>query len=191
MSAIAARGKVRFTFFSYEAKAAMRTLNDLPDEDRLAEAPQWSPANGLVRGALWGLVACLILVALLAPLAWYAPLMVLQVLLRTAIGFGSAWILFGVIQRKTGLVGWPITGLAVAYALLVLFSHHVIFALHGVQSQTGVVAGSVWLNPSVMCMQDLTAFGAIAICAALRHSGSAGAETLVDMLMQSVWPGGR
>jgi hypothetical protein len=169
----------------------MRTLNDMPEEDNPQSVPAWTPALGLMHGAAWGLVTCLVLIAILTPLAWYVPLMVLQWLLRAAIGFGSAWILFGVIQRKAGFAGWAVTGLAVAYALLVLFSHHVIFAIHGIQWHTGVLTGLGLLAPPVMIAQDLTALGAVGVCAALRHTGSAGGGTLLDILMQSVWGSAR
>jgi hypothetical protein len=156
----------------------MRTLNDMPEEDNPQSVPAWTPALGLMHGAAWGLVTCLVLIAILTPLAWYVPLMVLQWLLRAAIGFGSAWILFGVIQRKAGFAGWAVTGLAVAYTLLVLFSHHVLTGL-------GLLA------PPVMIAQDLTALGAVGVCAALRHTGSAGGGTLLDILTQSVWGSAR
>lgn len=147
------------------------------------DAEPWSVGKGIFRGAIAGILTAIILAGLLAVLAWYLPLLAINVWLRTAIGFGVAWILLGRIQHSAGMVGRACTAIAITLALLTLLSNHVVFAIHGVPTRDGQdLIGMGWLNPLVVLMANWSAMIGVAGCAWLRHDGGADGQTLIDIL---------
>ena len=145
----------------------MRTLNDPPgDED--VRADDWTPAIGLRRGVVYGLIAAVVLALLLEPLAHHLPYMVLILWLRGPLAFGLAWILFQVVHRAAGMEDPRCSALVLGLTTLVLLSHHLVFAVEGVPyspedvdwwgipisiiaqivpNQGGVLIGWQWCHP--------------------------------------------
>ncbi len=129
-----------------------------------------------------GLVASVILAVLEAPLAWFLPSLAANWLLRSALAFFTAWILFEAVHRAAGMVGWPFSILVGILTVLVLVSHHVIFALHGMPTTHGVVAGWTWFRPGVLLLLNGPPLVALLGCIWLRHDGGADLSTLLDIL---------
>ena len=188
------------------------TLANTMDEPPANDGPnksEWSPRKGLVRAAVWGTMTTLLVAALLAPLALYAPGLLIDLLLRTAVAFVVAWVLLGVVQRAAGMVGVHCSLLAVGLTLIVLLSHHLIFAVHGVPhvrgivgrhavyyawvfrdvltDQSGLLLGWGWLHPYVLANVNFVPLLAIAACALLCHRGGAGPDVLLGILRSRVF----
>ena len=160
----------------------MKTLNDpVPGYE---EDDDWTPKGGL-RRAIWrGTIVAVILAGLLAPAAYYVPQLLLGGILRAALGFAVAWILFGVVQRAAGMVGGRCSALSIALAVGVLLSNHIVFAIHGVPTNQGgpLLGWWFWFDPRVLGLYNGIALIGVAGCACLRHSGGADAGTLVEIL---------
>ncbi len=155
------------------------TPNQIPENE------EWTAWRGMLRALLWGGLMTLILIAVLDLTAWFVPPLVLNWWLRMAMGFFVALTLFAVVHRAAGMAGGACTGLVVAFTLLVLISQHIVFALHGVRSMTGVqVDGWTWLDPSIILFVNTPALVGIGFCAALCHGGGAVARAVSDILMQ-------
>jgi hypothetical protein len=164
----------------------MKTLNDpIRMSDETEDRP-WSPRLGLIRAAVWGAVAAVVLGLLLTPLAVYAPTFLLHWLVRMVLGFGITWVMFGVVQQAAGMVGARCTALALGYAALVLVSQHVVFAICGVQTLDGMVAGWQWLAPATLGVCNFSAGIAAGGCAYLCHDGAADAGLLGWLLTRRV-----
>lgn len=139
--------------------------------------------RALLRGSIWVVV----LVALTLPAAIYLPLLVLNGWLRVAIAFGVAWILIGAVQTGAGTVGWWCDALTAFLTACVLFSHHVVFALHGVQLRDGSHVGLMWLAPYVLARLNFVPAVAIAVCLWISHDGRPDGSFIVDVLKQRAW----
>jgi hypothetical protein len=151
------------------------------DEDH-RERDNWTPGRGLLRGTIFGLFATLVIILLLAPVAVYFPYVLIMWPLRCAIAFVVAWILFSVVQRAAGMTGIPVTAAVLALVVLVLVSHHVIFAINGVPTRSGSATGMVWLHPLTLFLQNVAPLVAVGLCAAFRHRGDDGLEAILDIL---------
>jgi hypothetical protein len=152
----------------------------------------WSPAIGMRRAVLRACVVALIIGASLFPVDVYLPAVLLNFWIRLAVSFGTAWILFRVVQGAAGMVGWPCTALAVGLSLLVLLSNHVAFAVFGVPTRAGVVYGWTWLHPATLLGCNVSSLIGVTFCAVMCHSGAAIGGTIVDLLMQNpLWWGTR
>ena len=95
------------------------------------------PVKGLIRGAIWTLAAAIIVGVASVAVAWYAPHLALQFVLRTAMAFGVAIILFSVMHRASGMAGIACSTIVIILAVLTMLSHHVVFALHGIPTTRG------------------------------------------------------
>lgn len=169
----------------------MGALNEPTGWAPESQDADWAPARGLGRGAAYGFVAAVILAGALVPAAKWVPLLLLDAYLRVAVAFMITWILAATVQRGAGMVGWPCTGLAVGYAGLVLLSNHVVFAVCGVLTRGGFIAGWVWLAPGTLLGTNLLALVGVGFAAALCHRGSDIGSTVVDLLMQNPLTGRR
>lgn len=135
------------------------------------------------RTLFWGMLVALVLGGLLGLVAWYAPNMLLHWFLRAGVAFTVCWILFSVVHRAAKFIGAPCTALVVVLTLAIPFSHHVVFAIHGVptiRGPGGVNENELWLNPTMMLIVNMPALAAIAFCAYYRHDGSAGGGSIVE-----------
>lgn len=153
------------------------------DSNEVAAETEWTPARGLLRALAWGILVAVLLAILLSIVAWYAPTLLVNWLLRAFIALLVTWVLFSVIHGAAGMVGWPCTWMAIGLALLVMLSNHLVFAWNGVPTTKGTLAGPLWLDPTVMLIQNLSTLIGVVGCAALRHSGGADWQTLRDLLM--------
>jgi hypothetical protein len=155
-------------------------LDDSTESDQAKEEALLG--RSLLKSAAAGLVVTVILIAALAPLAWYLPLLALGWLLRAVIAFAVAWVLFSVVHRAAGMVGWPFSILVGVLTTLVMVSHHVAFALHGVPSRSGTVSGWEWLTPLALLVVNIPTLIGAGGCIWLRHDGGANWETIIDIL---------
>jgi hypothetical protein len=169
----------------------MSTLNEPTDWKPEPAEPDWTPASGLLRGAVYGLIVALGIAVLLVPVAKWAPTLLLNAYLRVALGFAVTGSLAAAVQRGAGMVGWPCTGLAVGLAVLVLVTNHVVFAICGVPTRSGLVVGWAWLDPGVLFGMNLLALVGVGSAGALCHRGSDIVDTVVDILMQNPLTGRR
>ncbi|MBN2561087.1 MAG: hypothetical protein JXQ75_09175 [Phycisphaerae bacterium] len=153
-------------------------------EADLGKAVEWSPVRALVGAAVWGLVLAVVFVGLTGPLAYYFPRVVLHMLLRTFLAFVVAWIMFATVQGAAGMVGTVCTTMALGLTALVLLSHHVVFAVHGVLGSAGqVVAGWVWLHPvNLAIISGLPLLIGGGLCAAYCHRNGAHFSVIPEVL---------
>jgi hypothetical protein len=116
------------------------------DLDAPPATDDWTPAKGMLRGASYGGIAALVIIILLAPLALWLPYFLIPGILRGAWAFGITWLLLKIVERASGMVG-PLNTLVVVHlTVLILLSHHLIFALHGVPALLGLP--SCWMFPA-------------------------------------------
>jgi hypothetical protein len=173
-----------------EGRRAMKTLNDPTGSDSSPEE-EWTPETGLRRAIQSGIVAAMVLSAVLAPIAYAVPMLLIPWYLRGVWAFGVAWILFGVVQRAAGMVGRQVRAIAIALTLVVLLSNHLIFALYGVPAgmprsswlfpavlvedfvpvYQGVMRGFAWFHPAVLALLNAAPLVGIGFATAFRHDG--------------------
>ncbi len=166
----------------------MRTLNDpVPFDDVESDDLDWTPAKGMARAAVRGGVAALIVSAVLAPLVIFVPFVAFYPCTRAAMAFIVAWILFGVVQRAAGMVGMPVSALAIALAVMVLLFQHVLVTLWGITGAEGASNVWRWLHPAILLSANIFPLAAVIGCAVLRHSGGADLQTLADITNIRVW----
>jgi hypothetical protein len=173
--------------FVSAAWKAKNMLNEpLPSDDGVEPLDDWTPWKGLRRAAVHGAIASVLAAALLGVIARYAPLVLLNVWIRLATGFFVTWTLFAVIHRAAGMVVYPCTAMAAAYALLVLFSQNAVLALHGVPGKDGVVAGWIWLDPGALIAVNCLGLIGVGIGIALCHEGGAVWRSVVEILTSRI-----
>ncbi|MCK4343201.1 MAG: hypothetical protein KAY37_15925 [Phycisphaerae bacterium] len=167
----------------------MHTLNDPVDYAVIDE--EWTPAIGLSRAAVQGLIAALILAALITSLTLFQPLFSISVWVRMILALIVAWILFRTVQNAAQMTGWRVTALVVGLTLLVMYSQHIVLAVHGapVGSAGECVRGWVWLHPLVFVVGNAPSLIALPFVAVLLHRGSCpgGLEVLADVLTMGIW----
>ncbi len=125
---------------------AWRRLRELEPPPGVDE---WTASSGARRAIAGGALAALVIAAVLAPVALRLPYLLLPGLLRGAWAFGITWVLMKSIERASGMVGALNAALGISLAALVLLSHHLIFAIHGVPSLGGEYT-SCFLFPAQM-----------------------------------------
>lgn len=151
-----------------------------------ATRDDWSPARGLVRGAVAGLMAAVMLAGLADWLAWRAPLLAANGWLRTAASLGSMFVMFYVVHRASGMTGPPCTAIVVVLVALIAGSQHVVFALHGVPSTQGLVLGWEWCAPEIMLLMNIWTIVGIAFGVLLWRDGVS-ASSVVDIFRLKLW----
>ena len=142
-------------------------------EDRGAvAAAAWTPQQGLRRALLWGSAAALGIGLVSGVVAWFASRITLHWLLRGAIAYGVGWLLFRVVHWAAGMAGGLCTGLVVVLAVLVMLSHHVVWTVHGIWTDTGVpAAGLTWLEPSTLLVLNIPTFVGLVLCVKMWSDG--------------------
>ncbi|MCK4342614.1 MAG: hypothetical protein KAY37_12930 [Phycisphaerae bacterium] len=105
----------------------------------------WTPAIGLRRGLIAGLITAGLMALLMVPLTCVAPLMVLVIWLRAPLAFALMWILFRVIVNAAGMIDRRIIALTLGLTILVLISNHVPLIRQGVPALEG--EGDWWAFP--------------------------------------------
>lgn len=161
------------------------SLNDPCPTDDAPDISTWTPAIGMKHAALRGVVTALLIAAALAfPATYVAPLVMGGA--RWFIALIVAWILFAVTQRASGMVGWPITSLAIGLTLLVLLSTNIVVAVNGLPTTKGVLQGWVLLGPGFLLWSNLTTPIGIIAAALFCHRGAT-LENILDILNQRHW----
>ncbi len=133
--------------------------------------------RGLLRGLIWGFGIALIVGIGLAFVARYAPYLLVNAVLRVAFAFIVTWLLFAVVQEAAGMTGYLINTIVICSSLMVMLSHHVIWAVWGVPSADGLIIGfSVWFSPGALFIPSLFWCIGMIGCTALCHSGVPGPD---------------
>ncbi len=169
----------------------MAPLNDPTGFEEEVE-DSWTPAAGLRRGLVHGLVAGVILALAFGFFGVWLMGMVIPWHVRSAIAFGVGWIVFVVVQRAAGMVGRDVTALAAGLTVLSLFLQHGVFAVFGivdpvdaagwflfpvqivrgmVGSEGGRLIGAGWFHPLVLVAVNGLPTTGVIFAAALRHRG--------------------
>ncbi len=156
-------------------------------EPAATDEPDWTPGLGWCRALVRGGAATVVMSLLLAPAAWFAAPVLLNFLLRAFLALVVTWVMFGVVHRAAGMVGARCTALGVILSLLVFLSNHVVFALHGIPTQQGMVGGAAFLTPPALLALNISTAIGVTAGALLRRDGGADLGTLVDVLMRGVW----
>ena len=139
--------------------------------------------RGALHGILWGLVVAIVLTLILAPIARYAPFLLTSALLRVAFAFLITWLLFSVVHEAAGMAGPLTTAIVICLSLVVMLSHHVVWAIWGVPGVEGTVIGwSTWFHPVVLFVHSV--FWGIGMigCWALCRRGVPGADLFSHVL---------
>ncbi|MCP4250540.1 MAG: hypothetical protein GY778_26145 [bacterium] len=152
------------------------------------EDDDWTPARGLARAAIRGMIVAIVLAAVTGLVAYCLPFLVFNFWLRAALGFVLALIMFATVQNAAGMVGPRCTALAVGLTLLVLLSHHGVAAVHGMGTTNEVLIGwGFWLDPVVLGSYNISALIGVVFCAVLSHSAGASLDTLTDIVSMKVF----
>ena len=70
------------------------------------------------------------------------------------------------------MAGGLCTGLVVVLAVLVMLSHHVVWTVHGIWTDTGVqAAGLTWLEPSTLLVLNIPTFVGLVLCVKMWSDG--------------------
>lgn len=144
----------------------------------------WTPARGLLSAGCWLLVATAVAIGLSWPVAAYVPHVLFHWAIRAALAFLIGWMMFGIAQSKASFVGPSVTAMALAAAVLVLLSHHLVVSIVGYATTDGRLSGPDWYHPMVLLILNLPAMGALLFCAFLRHDGGGDTNTLLDIFMR-------
>ena len=154
----------------------------------------WSPGRGIIRALAAGLVAAVFVALALTPVAVFAPALLMNAVCRAATTFGVAWIIFAVVYSAAGMVGRPLTSIAVVYSLVAMLSNHVVWAVFGARVGDGgeVVAGwQYWFNPMVLVFPNIFVAISLTFCAALFRDGVPGSDLFSYLSTLPVWGSGR
>lgn len=136
------------------------------------DEPEWTPARGMARGTMAGVLVAAGLGLAFYALAYGAPFVTLNFALRVAWSFGVTWIVFTVVQRAAGMVGWPVTILGVVLSMAVILASHAAYAQAGVPTRDGVVDGwARWFHPWNLFVANLPTFIGVGVCAWREHEG--------------------
>lgn len=138
---------------------------------------EWTPGRGLRRAILLGGFWSIVAAALLAVIAWFAPALLFNALLRAFVAFGVAWLLFGIVQSAAGMVGGWCSFIAGTFSLAVMVSNHFVWAIHGAPiGDTGetLVGFAEWFNPAALLVLNLWSAIGIGACALICHNGQPG-----------------
>ena len=130
-------------------------LNEPFGYQQSAADDEWTPEKGFRRGATWGAAAALAVGVLLGLLAFWRPLVLIPTALRMPLTLALTWLLMRVVQRGAGMVARRCTIIAVSLVLVILLSHHVIFACVGVP-MTAFTLEAWWLFPMTLVEQVFT-----------------------------------
>ncbi len=144
-------------------------------------ATEWTPGRGLRRAIMLGALWSIVLAALLAVIAWLAPIILLNAVVRAFVAFGIAWLLFGVVQDAAGMVGGWCTFIAVALSLATMVSNHLVWAIHGGpidECGETIIGLSVWFHPAALILVNLASAIGIGACALMCHHGQPGPGVL-------------
>lgn len=158
-------------------------------ENAVTEEDEWTPRQGLRRALVWGLLTAGVIAGLTDLVAWYSPITMQHLLLRTALAFVGSWVLFAVVHRAAGMVGGACSALVLVLMGLVLVSHHAVFAIHGVPTRDGglLIGWVVWLNPLVLgFISGLPLLIGGGPCAAYCHRHGARLELLTEFFGQRI-----
>jgi hypothetical protein len=150
------------------------------DEDFEA-ATEWTPARGMIRGVIAGVAMAVALGAVADLLAWYAPLTAVQGVVRTGAALMSMWLLYWAVHKAAGMTGTACTALVVGLVIVIAVSQHVVFAVHGVPTSKGTVAGWEWCSPIILVGLNMWTLFGIAFGVALWRDGVS-VESLVNIL---------
>lgn len=119
------------------------------------DGAEWTPWKGIRRAAPRAFALSIFLSLVTMPVAYFFPLMLTQFYLRVAFSFIATWAMLAYVERCSGTVHWACTSLAVGLVILVLISHHAVWAIHGVPSYrtTATIIGwRAWMNPFSVLM---------------------------------------
>lgn len=146
-------------------------LNDPVGYDERGDEPEWTPARGLQRAAVYGGGLALGLALLSIPILAWAPYMLVMLWMRVPVAFGLAALLFRVVHMTAGMAGPACTALALGLTAVVLALHHVPLIQLGVPFSPedadwwtaplglvsrfvplvgGELIGLAWLHPAVL-----------------------------------------
>ncbi len=150
----------------------------------------WTPGRGIVRGVIVGFAVAVALSVLLAPVAMFAPTLLINGILRASVTFGVAWIIFAAVHSAAGMVGGPLTSIAVLYSACVMFSNHVVWAVAGapVGDAGELVTGwQYWFAPSLLGVLSLMVVIPLMFCAALCRDGVPGSDFFSWLSTRPIW----
>jgi hypothetical protein len=166
------------------------TLNDLPPEEQLEPEPEWTPAQGLRRGVCWAAIMIVILGIATWPVVALAPIVLLQALLRATAAFLAYWLIYSVLERKTGQAGLVTTLLTLGATFGWLGSHHVALAVQGpvLLSSTLALHGWEWLDPGVILAINVWVVPALIPAIVFCWRGAPGVDALTDFFNQKMRP---
>ena len=142
----------------------------------------WTPELGMRRAVGWGMFTALMCGVVVNLCNVHVPGTFLPWIVRTAIAFGVAWLLFRVVHWVAGMAGDYCTILVVILAMCVMLSQNVVLALQGTWTFQGWQPDWTWCHPLVLCLSNVPSVIGIGFCAILCHGGSDDAGIISDML---------
>lgn len=80
------------------------------------------------------------------------------------------------------MTGWACTAIVMILVVLLLYSHHVVFAMHGVPTKDGWQSGWEACTPSLFLVVNGFPLMVAGVCAALCHEGGSPVDTVADLL---------
>ena len=118
-------------------------------------AEDWTPFRGICRALVQGSMAGIVLAVMACVFAWYLPTLALNALLRVFVSLLTVWVLFCVVHQAAGMTGAVCNMIVLAWVVLISYSQHVIFAIHGVPSSTGMLIGWIWCSPAMWAVFNI------------------------------------
>ena len=150
----------------------------------------WTPRRGIVRALVLGFATAVFLSMLLAPIAVFAPAILINGVLRAVVSFVVGWLLFVAVHSAGGMTGGLLTSVAVFYAALVMLSNHVAWAVFGAPlGDAGeIVTGwQYWFDPMLLGLLNIFVAIPLAFCAALCRDGAPGPDLFCYLSTLPVW----
>ena len=155
--------------------------NDRIKPTIVVEPCGWTPAQGLFNAGCWLIVATVIAMLVMWPVAASFPRVLFHWAIRAAVAFLTAWMMFGIAQSKASFVGVSVSAMAIVATCLVLLSHHVAATSQAFITHYGQVAGSEWLDLRVIFFLNISSLAGIGFCTAIRHDGGGDTNTLIEI----------
>lgn len=162
-------------------------------------AVEWTPLRGMVKAAVYGLIAATALAGINVGLSVVTNGMYSQSLVLFMVGaFLTTWVLFSVVHWAAGMVGGACTALVCVLATMVFVTMQLHLAMDlGPLKGGALVAGGrdvgqhvkgfeTWFSPGALLLMVGTKSLMMGVCAWIRHDGSVDSSTLVEMARQQL-----
>jgi hypothetical protein len=153
------------------------------------ETVEWTPLLGAIRGTMACGAASVVLAGLWYVVARYLPESSVAhlrdgvqesmgpLLITGRLGFVSAWVLFAVVHRASGLVGGICPVIVAFFVIVLTLVKQLVLVKYGVKLPSGFVDGWTWMEPVRVLKANIATWLGLILAIAVFRKG----ESITDL----------